>query len=202
LALIFNCGIPIELFVNLKLDRTMSWTQVRQLDEIGITFGSHTQRHEILPRIPLARMKQEIAESKDAIREHLAKDCFLFSYPNGDASPEARDVVSSSDFKLAFINSPGVWQRDGDPFLIPRINIWENRVTGFDGQFAPLEFEYSVFWRAFIHRHRSRKAMNASIVTGDAVGSALPVGPVASPQPDASSLKPSAVSGPAKTSES
>jgi glycosyltransferase involved in cell wall biosynthesis/peptidoglycan/xylan/chitin deacetylase (PgdA/CDA1 family) len=188
LGLIFNCEIPIELFVNLKLDRTMSWSQVRHLDEIGVTFGSHTQRHEILPRIPLARVEQEIAESKATIREYLAKDCFLFSYPNGDASPEVRDVVSRSGFKLAFINSPGVWRRNGDPFLVPRINIWENPVTGFDGQFSALAFEYSVFWRAFIHRRRSRLTTKASTVTGDGVGSVLRRGSVPTLQADSPSF--------------
>lgn len=188
LELIFKCEIPIELFVNHKLDRTMSWSQVGHLDKSGVTFGSHTQRHEILPRIPLARVEQEIAESKATIREYLAKDCFLFSYPNGDASPEVRDVVSRSGFKLAFINSPGVWRHNGDPFLIPRINIWENRVTGSDGQFSPLAFEYSVFWRAFIHWRRSRSTTNASTVTGDGAGSVLRPGSVPTLQTDSASL--------------
>ena len=180
----------------------MSWSQVTELSERGVTFGSHTQRHEILPLIPLTRVRNEISESQEAIRKHLLKDCFLFSYPNGDASPEVRDEISRSGFRLAFINSPGVWRLDGDPFLIPRINVWENHLTDSRGRFSPLTFEYSVFWRAFLHRRRSRKAKNASNVTVSEVGSAVRLGEVSILQANSISQPSASAGGRAEKTES
>ncbi len=194
MEMLFSCGISIEACVNISLDRTMSWSQVTRLSERGVTFGSHTQRHEILPLIPLARVRNEILESQEVIRKHLLKDCVLFSYPNGDASPEVRDEISRSGYRLAFINSPGVWRLDGDPLLIPRINVWENHLTDARGRFSPLTFEYSVFWRAFMHRRRSRRVKNASSVTVNEVGSAVRLGEVSVLQVDSMS-QPSAASG-------
>src|SRR5258708_8889533 len=104
--------------------------------------------------MPLTRVREEISESQESIRKHLVKDCFLFSYPNGNASPEVRDEVSRSGFKLAFINSPGVWRLDGDPFLIPRINVWENHLTDSHRQFSALTFDNSLFCPASIPRPR------------------------------------------------
>src|SRR5258708_23865062 len=151
--------------------------------------------------MPLTRVREEISESQESIRKHLVKDCFLFSYPNGNASREVRDEVSRSGFKLAFINSPGVWRLDGDPFLIPRINVWENHLTDSQRQFSALTFEYSVFWRAFIHRRRSRAVKNASNVTGDGAGSALRLEAAPKPQADSVSLPSAAVSGQAEENE-
>jgi peptidoglycan/xylan/chitin deacetylase (PgdA/CDA1 family) len=148
---LLSCGVFSKGYPNENVDRTMSWSQLARLHCAGVSFGSHTQRHEILTRIPQAQVEQEVSESKAALENHLAH-CSLFSYPNGDMSAEVRDTVARLGFKLAFINSPGVWRRGGDPLLIPRINLSEGTLTGMDGRFSPLAFDYRVFWDAFIHR--------------------------------------------------
>jgi glycosyltransferase involved in cell wall biosynthesis/peptidoglycan/xylan/chitin deacetylase (PgdA/CDA1 family) len=202
LEMLFSCGISIDACVDISLDRTMSWSQVTELSERGVTFGSHTQRHEILPLIPLARVRNEISESQEAIRTHLLKDCFLFSYPNGDASREVREEVARAGLRLAFINSPGVWRFDGDPFLIPRINVWENHLTDSRGRFSPMTFEYSVFWRAFIHRRRSRKVGSASNLTVGEGDSAVHLGGVPILQANSVSRPSAAAGGRAEKTES
>jgi peptidoglycan/xylan/chitin deacetylase (PgdA/CDA1 family) len=131
----------------------MSWLQVARLDRAGAGFGSHTQHHEILTTIPAAEAEQEVRESKAAIAERLS-DCSLFSYPNGDASPEVREIIARCGYRQAFVNSPGVWRRQDDPYRIPRINLSEGTVTGLDGHFSPIAFQYRVFWNAFVHHHR------------------------------------------------
>jgi peptidoglycan/xylan/chitin deacetylase (PgdA/CDA1 family) len=151
LASLFSCDAPSEDHATGNVDRTMSWSQLEQLYSAGVSFGSHTLRHEILTSIPLPRVEEEVRGSKAALEDHIAH-CSLFSYPNGDVSREVREIVERFGFKLAFINSPGVWRRSDDPFLIPRINLSEGTLVGSDGQFSRLAFEYRVFWNAFVHR--------------------------------------------------
>ena len=146
-----SCGVLSEDCICESVDRTMSWSQLIELSRAGVTFGSHTQRHEILTKIPLKQVEKEVSESKSALEAQVG-DCSVFSYPNGDVSSEVRDAVVRSGYELAFHNSPGVWRKDGDPFLIPRINLCEETVTGPDGGFSPLAFDYRVFWNAFTHR--------------------------------------------------
>ena len=145
------CGILNTGVVGEDVDRTMSWSQLTQLNRAGVTFGSHTQRHEILTTIPFAQVEREAAESKAALEGYVGH-CAVFSYPNGDVSPEVRDAVARSGYQFAFHNSPGIWRSDGDPFLIPRINLCEETVTAPDGRFSPLAFDYRVFWNVFTHR--------------------------------------------------
>ena len=130
-------------------DVTMSWNDIAELAQGGVTFGSHSQSHEILPLIPPQEVKREVSESKRAIAEQLKKECRFFSYPNGDSSESVRDLVAQAGYELAFLNQPGVWTRDTDPFSIPRINVWEGKLVGPSGTFSRAVFEYTVFWKAY-----------------------------------------------------
>lgn len=131
------------------VDKTMTWEQIAELHTRGVTFGSHTSTHEILTAIPTAQADQEIVSSREAIQQKLGDSCHLFSYPNGDYSEYVRDLVAQAGYKFAFLNQePGVWTRDCDPFLIPRVNVCEYHLVDSKGEFSPLIFDYAVVWNA------------------------------------------------------
>lgn len=131
------------------VDRTMTWEQISELHAGGVTFGSHTSTHEILTMIPAAQAGQEIALSRETIQQKLDASCSLFSYPNGDYSKQVREMVAEAGYKFAFLNrEPGVWTRDCDPFLIPRVNVCEYHLVDSKGDFSPLIFDYAVVWSA------------------------------------------------------
>ncbi|HKV91086.1 MAG TPA: polysaccharide deacetylase family protein [Candidatus Angelobacter sp.] len=135
--------------VSSAVDQTMSWEQVAQLHHGGVTFGSHTCTHEILTTIPPAEAKEEIAASREHVKEKLSAPCRLFSYPNGDWSECVRELVKQSGYKFAFLNQqPGIWTKSCDPYLIPRVNVCEYHLVDPKGNFSPLTFEYAVIWSA------------------------------------------------------
>ncbi|HEY5027010.1 MAG TPA: polysaccharide deacetylase family protein [Candidatus Angelobacter sp.] len=132
-----------------EVDRTMTWEQIAELHAGGVTFGSHTSTHEILTTIPAVQAEREIASSREAIQQKLQASCSLFSYPNGDYSELVRDMVAAAGYKYAFLNQePGVWTRDCDPLLIPRVNVCEYHLVDSKGEFSPLIFDYAVVWNA------------------------------------------------------
>jgi peptidoglycan/xylan/chitin deacetylase (PgdA/CDA1 family) len=140
-------GGPLES--SATVDRTMTWEQIAELHAGGVTFGSHTSTHEILTVIPAAQAEQEIVSSREAIQEKLGGSCHLFSYPNGNYSEGVRDLVAQAGYKLAFLDQePGVWTRDCDPLLIPRVNVCEYHLVDSNGNFSPLIFDYAVVWSA------------------------------------------------------
>jgi len=132
---------------------TISWDEARALDHGLCGIGSHSENHEILTVVPPEYARQEIVNSKRQIEEHLGHECDMFAYPNGSWSKEVRDLVERAGYRRAFINSPGVWTRETDAWLIPRVNIWEGSLTNRSGNFSSTVFQYSVFWRA----HRRQK---------------------------------------------
>jgi peptidoglycan/xylan/chitin deacetylase (PgdA/CDA1 family) len=132
-----------------SVDHTMTWQQIQELHSGGVTFGSHTSTHEILTTIPAAQAEREIVSSRDLIQENLKVPCSLFSYPNGDCSAQVRGLVAAAGYKFAFLNQdPGVWTRDCDPLLIPRVNVCEYHLVDAKGDFSPLIFDYAVVWNA------------------------------------------------------
>ena len=141
-------GVSGAVEPSTAVDKTMTWAQIAELYANGVTFGSHTSTHEILTTLSAADAEQEIACSREAIQQKLGSSCELFSYPNGDCSKPVRDLVVHAGYKFAFLNDPGVWTRDCDPFLIPRVNVCEFHLVGSRGNFSPLIFDYAVVWSA------------------------------------------------------
>lgn len=149
------------------VDRTMTWQQIAELHAGGVTFGSHTSTHEILTCIPVAQAEEEISGSRGFIEDHVGRACSLFSYPNGNCSPAVRDLVAAAGYRLAFLNDqPGIWTRDCDPYLVPRINVSEKHLINARGSFSPLMFEYTVVWKAARGLMSSRFAALFRKVTG------------------------------------
>jgi peptidoglycan/xylan/chitin deacetylase (PgdA/CDA1 family) len=141
-------GVTGAVGPSTTVDKTMTWAQIAELQVGGVTFGSHTSTHEILTTLSAADAEQEIACSREAIQQKLGGPCELFSYPNGDCSKPVRDLVAQAGYRFAFLNDPGVWTRDCDPFLIPRVNVCEYHLVDAKGHFSPLIFDYAVVWSA------------------------------------------------------
>lgn len=137
-----------------RLESTMNWEDMKALSLAGVQIGSHTQSHEILTRLPLARAQSEVGDSKIEIEARLGVPCRMIAYPNGSWSRPVRDLVQQSGYSQAFTNAPGIWKRQTDPFAIPRVNLWEGSVTNAFGDFSAAVFEYSVFWRALTAENR------------------------------------------------
>jgi peptidoglycan/xylan/chitin deacetylase (PgdA/CDA1 family) len=130
-------------------DRTLSWAAIRHMAERGICVGSHTQTHQILTMISSDSIRRELRDSKASIESMLSERCDTFAYPNGNWSPETRNLVAEAGYKLAVTTISGPWTRDCDPLAIPRINIFEDKVIGWNLQFSVTMFEYTTFWKAW-----------------------------------------------------
>ena len=143
-GLLQSAGVAVT-----SVDRTMTWQQIQELHSGGVTFGSHTSTHEILTTVPATQAEKEIVSSRELIQEKLKAPCSLFSYPNGDYSAQVRGLVAAAGYKFAFLNQdPGVWTRDCDPLLIPRVNVCEYHLVDAKGDFSLLIFDYAVVWNA------------------------------------------------------
>jgi len=62
----------------------MSWEQVRQCEEMGMTFAPHTVTHPVLSRSGEDMAEREIAESWAHLRSKTRNAVPIFSYPHGE----------------------------------------------------------------------------------------------------------------------
>jgi peptidoglycan/xylan/chitin deacetylase (PgdA/CDA1 family) len=139
-------GISIDAS---NVDRTLSWAAITEMDRGGVSFGSHTQTHQILTGIPLDAARTEVRESKSEIETALNKRCDTFAYPNGSWSSQTRSLVAEEGFQLAVTTERGAWTAACDRLAIPRSNISEDNVVGPNGRFSPTMFEYTTIWKSW-----------------------------------------------------
>jgi peptidoglycan/xylan/chitin deacetylase (PgdA/CDA1 family) len=137
-----HAGTPVD-----TVDATMGWQDVHRLRRGGVTFGLHTQTHQILTHLSDRQVYEEIETSKRGLEKTLGCECGLFAYPNGSWSESVRRQVEVAGYTAAFTTHPAPWTADSDPLLIPRINIWEGSATGARGRFSRAALEYTLFWK-------------------------------------------------------
>jgi hypothetical protein len=100
----------------------LSWDQIREMHSEGMTFGSHTVSHCLLPRESVERRRAELVESRATIGRETGRPCTLFCYPSGMATETLGREVQDAGFAGAVatgardvIQEPGL-----DLFRLPR----------------------------------------------------------------------------------
>ncbi len=108
-------------------DFVLSWDEVKEMSNDGISFGAHTVNHPILPNLPSEQARWEILQSKKDIEEKLGKEVSAFAYPNGDSSAEVVKLVQESVFSCAVSVSPNrLIGHEDNPYELSRISAHED----------------------------------------------------------------------------
>jgi len=137
------------------VDRTLSWSEVLEMNLGGVRFGSHTNTHPILTAISPEMARYELRQSQTALESALDKPCRYFAYPNGDCSDVTRQIVSGAGFTRAVTTAHGAWTTSSDCLAVPRMNVSESNVVGLTGHFWPAMFRYAIVWKAWRATRRS-----------------------------------------------
>jgi peptidoglycan/xylan/chitin deacetylase (PgdA/CDA1 family) len=103
--------------------------------------GAHTDTHQILAAAADEETIEEVQRSRAAIEAELARECWAFSYPNGeraDFGEREFSALARAGFRCAFTQVPGTSAPGSFPFSLPRIplpsvdefRVFQSRVTG------------------------------------------------------------------------
>ncbi|MFH1387042.1 MAG: polysaccharide deacetylase family protein [bacterium] len=109
---------------------SLSWSEIKEMNAGGITFGSHTVSHPHLAKLDRDKIGEELRNSKRQIEENLSGTVNYFSYPVGIGRYGAFDDVTKSElinnsFKMAFISEIGRNNRNSDLYAQKRIAVEE-----------------------------------------------------------------------------
>ena len=109
----------------------LSWEQVKEMSQFGITFGSHTRHHAYLPELSKEQMKDEIEVSKHVIEEHLGVPIDEIAYPCGGFSETVKALAALAGYKAALTTNRGTDRYNIDLYELSRIhmNNWDNEFT-------------------------------------------------------------------------
>lgn len=126
-------GFTATIFIVTNLvghdPRFMTWDQVREMQENGTVFGSHTVNHKSLTSLTKEQIITEITESRDEMTSQLGKRPKYFAYPTGTYNPDIEDMVRSAGYKAAFTINYGQVGADSDLYALERIPIFKGQKT-------------------------------------------------------------------------
>ncbi len=107
--------------------RALTWSEAAGLrEDPWIKFGSHSATHVSLGSQPVEAQARELRESKTALEAVTGQIITSLAYPYGN--PQDYSIVTAAlarevGYKMAFINSPGVVDRNVDLFYLPRCYV-------------------------------------------------------------------------------
>lgn len=101
----------------------LSWGEIQEMHQAGISFGAHTLTHPDLTRLPLNLIESEIVGSKSAIEDALSSAVGTFAYPYGRYDTRSRELVSRH-FLCACSDRLGLCRSDSDPYALERVDAY------------------------------------------------------------------------------
>ncbi|MEI8371248.1 MAG: polysaccharide deacetylase family protein [Planctomycetota bacterium] len=100
----------------------LSTDEICEMAQAGITFGSHTVTHSILPWECHSTIKRELAESRACLENLLGYTINALSYPNGQYSHEVIDIARATGYAIACTTAATGFSRRDDRMRIPRVD--------------------------------------------------------------------------------
>jgi peptidoglycan/xylan/chitin deacetylase (PgdA/CDA1 family) len=102
--------------------RSITWSMLEEMKEGGFEVGSHTLSHSHLPQLGGEELRQELWESRVAIRDRLGA-CDTLAYPFGEWSERVAAAAGDCGYRFAFTLPTSTGQRHATPLSIPRVNV-------------------------------------------------------------------------------
>lgn len=131
--------------------------QLRALADSGIEIGSHTVNHLRLPELDDAALAAELRDSRAALEDMTGRPVPSFAYPYGAWDRRCADAARAAGYAGACTTRTGWAVRDGDPFSLRRLTIYNSDDAGsFMRKLA--SGTNDVGWRATLKRVLRRGA--------------------------------------------
>ncbi len=108
----------------------MSWEQLREMAEGGMSIQSHSYSHPDLPGASDDRLRSELVDSRSAIEEQIGQPVYVLCYPAGSYDQRVIEATEAAGYVMAVATNKGQALGPEAPFEITRVRV---------SPFVPLE---------------------------------------------------------------
>lgn len=114
--------------------QALSWLDLRELHERGLSIGSHAVTHQPLREMSKKDMTYEIINSKEMIEKNINDKICTFSFPHGSYNRKIMRVLKDNSFFCACTSRNGLNDNNSDILALKRTEI-----TAFDNDLHKFE---------------------------------------------------------------
>lgn len=107
----------------------LTWSEVRELQMHGISFGSHTVTHPQLRNLANDAIERELTDSKQTIEENTGYTVDAFAYPyafpqhDDDFKARMRGMLLQAGYQSGFCTTVGRLGGASDPLFLERLPV-------------------------------------------------------------------------------
>lgn len=114
----------------------LDWSMLRSLSAQGVTIGSHTRSHALLPYHNNDSVRAELTGSRLVLEEELGGSVRHLAYPDGQFDQRTAHAAKLAGYTRAYTICSH--QSHQHPELtVSRRVLWEHACTDTDGRFSP-----------------------------------------------------------------
>lgn len=139
---------------NLPSSKVLSWEEIKELNNYGIEFGSHTRTHPDLTKISSTQLEDEIFASKSAIEDSLGSKVATFAYPFGKFNSSVKKMVEQNH-KAACSTILGKVQSGSDFFSLERLDTYYLSNPKIFSRLSSKSFDGYMFFRHLMRNFKT-----------------------------------------------
>ena len=112
----------------------MSWSQIRELAQMGFEIGNHTHSHPAMSQLDRQQIEEEIRYIENKCQEYGIAHPITFAYPGYSTSPEGIEILRARGYRYArHGNDKPYIYGESDPMMVPSYAVHEkdNRTYEF-----------------------------------------------------------------------
>jgi peptidoglycan/xylan/chitin deacetylase (PgdA/CDA1 family) len=106
-------------------DKVMTWKELAALQAAGMTIGSHTRTHPVLPASHRG-LHNEVQLSRDDIAQHLGRVPDFFAYPFGEWDAESAAWAQRAGYRAARAYRGGAWNAKSDLYHLRAVPVTDD----------------------------------------------------------------------------
>jgi peptidoglycan/xylan/chitin deacetylase (PgdA/CDA1 family) len=107
-------------------DAHLSWTELAELLDGGVTVASHGWDHVSLAQLDAPQLSEQIARSRRELEQRLGITVDAFAYPFGtqrDFNLATERALVDAGYRLAFTAQHGAVRRAANRYALPRVKV-------------------------------------------------------------------------------
>jgi len=105
------------------LDRTLTWSQVKEAAAHGVELAGHSHSHPQLDQIDGATLREELGRNKALLEDELGRPVTTMAYPYGYSNARVRRAVAAAGYEAACAVNNALAAPAHDRFAMPRLTV-------------------------------------------------------------------------------